>query len=288
MAEARPEVVFHMAAQALVGRSYRQPVETYSTNVMGTVHVLEAVRSVPSVRAVVVVTSDKVYDNRNWVWSYREDEPLGGHDPYSSSKGCAELVTAAYRRSFFSGAGAPVIATARAGNVIGGGDWSENRIVPDAARAFLKGEPLVVRNPDSVRPWQHVLDALSGYVTLAEALLRDGVSAGDAWNFGPSEDHAVEVATIAGIATRLWPRSRWSRAKDAPAFSEDRVLKLDSAKARVALGWRGRLSLEATLAWTLDWYRQTAAAPAKAFEITTRQIEDYQALPVGRTVTAAA
>ena len=254
---AQPSVVIHMAAQALVRRSYAEPVETYATNVMGTVHLLDAVRACSSVEAVVIVTSDKCYANNGWVWGYRENDALGGHDPYSSSKACAELVTDAYRRSFLSSPGAPRIASARAGNVIGGGDWAEDRIVPDAIRAFMRGTPLKVRNPAATRPWQHVLDPLLGYLTLAEHLLDGGSGTAEAFNFGPSPTHDVPVAAIVDRLAALWgDGARWEQ--DPGSHPHEAVtLTLDSSKAAARLGWRPAIDLNRALDMTVAWYKDS-------------------------------
>jgi CDP-glucose 4,6-dehydratase len=251
--------VFHLAAQPLVRRSYADPLETYATNVMGTAHVLEAVRKTPSVRAVVCVTTDKCYLNREWVWPYRETDPLGGYDPYSSSKACAEIVAAAYRSSFF-----PVerlaehrvaVATARAGNVIGGGDWSTDRLIPDLIRGFQSGQPVSIRYPKAIRPWQHVLESLSGYIILAEKLLAAAPEFATAFNFGPSDDDAWEVASIATKLAGLWgPNASWV-CEPAHALHEAHFLRLDSSKARAELGWRPRLTTELALEWTMAWYK---------------------------------
>jgi len=270
--KAAPEIVLHMAAQALVRRSYSDPVATYATNVMGTVHVLEAVRLVPAVRAVVVVTSDKCYENVGQAAGYREGDRLGGRDPYSNSKACAELVVAAYRQSFFAANGATNIATARAGNVIGGGDWAEDRLVPDAIRAFAAGKPLRVRNPDAVRPWQHVLDPLSGYLALAERLATDGERYAEAWNFGPRQASEVPVRTIIDRLAGLWGAgASWERDQSSH-HHEAAYLALDSTRAEQRLGWRPSLDLDEALRLTVDWYRdQTASAHMRAR--TDRQIE---------------
>jgi CDP-glucose 4,6-dehydratase len=260
--EYRPEVIFHMAAQSLVRRSYADPVETYACNVMGTVHVLEAARRCRDVRVVVNVTSDKCYENREWPWGYRENDPMGGHDPYSSSKGCAELITAAYRRSFFAcepatARSAPLaLASARAGNVIGGGDWADDRLVPDVMRAFLSGEAVVIRNPGAVRPWQHVLEPLRGYLMLAERLHGDGLDFAEAWNFGPSDSDARPVGWLADRLCTLWgPPARWQPDTAQAQPHEAYCLKLDCSKACADLGWRPRLALEEALRWTVDWYK---------------------------------
>ncbi|HEY2617233.1 MAG TPA: CDP-glucose 4,6-dehydratase [Acetobacteraceae bacterium] len=269
--ELRPDIVFHLAAQPLVRRSYREPVETYATNVMGTVHVLEAVRSVQSVRGAIVVTSDKCYENREWPWAYRETEAMGGHDPYSSSKGCAELVTAAYRRSFLATAG---VATARAGNVIGGGDWAEDRLLPDCMRALGAGEAIAIRNPHAVRPWQHVLEPLCGYLMLAERLEANAAGFGDAWNFGPADQEARPVAWIASRVVEQWgDGATWYQASgDTP--HEAAALKVDAARARERLGWAPRLRLEDALAWTVGWHRRLAAGEP-ALALTDCQIARY-------------
>lgn len=251
----RPEVVLHLAAQPLVRLSYRDPVTTYATNVMGTVHVLEAARRVGSVRAIVNVTTDKCYENREWVWGYREDEPMGGHDPYSNSKGCSELVTSAYRRSFMSDAGI-ALASARAGNVIGGGDWASDRLVPDILRAFERDEPVVLRNPSATRPWQHVLEPLSGYLMLAQGLVNDGPQHAEAWNFGPRDDDARPVQWIVEQLAALWDgKRRWTI--DAGAHPhEAHYLKLDISKAGARLGWAPRWSLATALQHIVAWHRQ--------------------------------
>jgi CDP-glucose 4,6-dehydratase len=252
---AQPEIVIHMAAQSLVRRSFAEPRETYETNVMGTVNVLEAVRVVGGVRVLVNVTSDKCYENREWDWGYREGEPMGGYDPYSSSKGCAELVTGAFRRSFFSDAGSTHVASARAGNVIGGGDWGQDRLVPDLMRAALNGRAARVRNPNAIRPWQHVLNPLSGYLVLAQALW-DSSQHACAWNFGPPEDDARPVGWIVERFSELWPQQlRWE--PDAGHHPHEAgYLKLDSSMARARLGWRPPMGLEQALKATVDWYRE--------------------------------
>lgn len=254
MGAAKPEVVIHMAAQSIVRRSFAAPVETYATNVMGTVNVLDAVRTHgEGVRVLVNVTSDKCYENREWEWGYREDEPLGGHDPYSSSKGCAELVTAAMRRSFFADPDGVRVATARAGNVIGGGDWGEDRLVPDLMRAALAGEPVRVRNPNSIRPWQHVISPLSGYLVLAQALWGSPEHAA-AWNFGPPEQDARPVGWIVQRIGELWPDGVQWELDEGPHPHEARYLKLDSSHARGRLGWRAPVALDTTLQSIVDWY----------------------------------
>ena len=256
----RPEIVFHLAAQPLVRESYRNPVETFATNVMGTVNLLEAVRS-SSARVVIVVTSDKCYENREWLWGYRETEPLGGDDPYSASKGAAEIVTSAFRAAFFSpqdDEGGAAVASVRAGNVIGGGDWSIDRLIPDIVRAFAAREVVSIRNPKAERPWQHVLDALNGYLMLAERLW-ESRSLAEAWNFGPSEEHTREVGWIVGRMSELWGDGAQWRLDDAPGPHEATLLRLDSSKARKRLGWRPKLNVGDALQWTVDWYRSHEA-----------------------------
>jgi len=270
-----PEIVFHNAAQPLVRRSYRDPVATYATNVMGTVHVLEAVRRTPSVRAAVVVTSDKAYENREWFWPYREEDAMGGHDPYSSSKGCAELVSSAYRNSFFSGANTTRLATARAGNVIGGGDWSEDRLIPDIVRGIASGQPIVIRRPASIRPWQHVLEPLRGYLTLAQRLFEDGQDFSEAWNFGPREQDAISVEELAKRVVASWKSGKLEIQSDSNAPHEAHVLRLSTAKARSRLKWEPALSLDQAIDWTVAWYENYYRDPSSAAGITEKQIQDY-------------
>lgn len=254
VAAARPEIVMHLAAQPYVRRSYAEPVETYATNVMGTVHVLDAVRRTDSVRAAVVVTSDKCYDDRGYGRPYVEDDPMGGHDPYSSSKGAAELVTDAYRRSYFREPGAARIGSARAGNVIGGGDWGEDRLVPDIMRAALAGDVIPIRRPDAVRPWQHVLDPLSGYLMLARALVADEPGADTGFNLGPDPEGAQPVRAIADRLAARWPHAlRWEL-DERPSPHEAPLLTLDSAKARARLGWRPRWELDDALDAIVEWF----------------------------------
>lgn len=271
----QPEIIFHLAAQSLVRRSYRVPVDTYSTNVIGTVNLLEAVRSLESARAVIVVTTDKVYENTESDIAYRETERLGGFDPYSSSKACAELVTAAYRNSFF-GESATLIATARAGNVIGGGDWSEDRLMPDVFRSLIFGEKLPIRNPDSVRPWQHVLDPLNGYLKLAERLFGGDESCAEAWNFGPAEEESKPVAWILEEIKRVWDGPISWEIHNADQLHEARLLKLNSAKAQSKLDWSPKLGLGQAVNLTVDWYRGFKNKE-NLVELTQKQIDFFQA-----------
>lgn len=275
VAEVRPQIVFHLAAQSLVRPSYQDPVGTYATNVMGTVHVLDAARRCAETQAVVIVTSDKCYENRESNQAYRETDPMGGRDPYSSSKGCAELVTAAYRSSFFDKGAA--VASVRAGNVIGGGDWAADRIVPDIVRAVARGEPVRVRNPYAIRPWQHVLEPLSGYLLLAERLCEKPAEFAGAWNFGPPAADAVSVETFVTAIARMWgPPAGWARDEGAHPH-EAGYLKLDSSKARALLGWKPRLGLETALDWTVQWYKtHTQGGDTKALSLA--QIERYLGL----------
>jgi CDP-glucose 4,6-dehydratase len=259
MEEVRPEVVFHFAAQPLVRGSYKDPLGTYATNVMGTVNLLEAVRHTSSVRAVVVVTSDKCYQNHQWDWSYREIDRLGGYDPYSSSKACAELIVSAYRNSFFNPADyashGVALATVRAGNVIGGGDWAEDRLVPDIMRAFAAGRPVRIRNPRSIRPWQHVLEPLRGYLMVAESLCEEGTRNGESWNFGPESADVQPVDWLLSELAAAWGAgARWELENTAQPY-EAHNLKLDCSKAMTRLGWRPELHLREAIEITVDWYR---------------------------------
>jgi len=271
----QPEIVIHMAAQALVRYAYANPVETYSTNVIGTVHLLEAARLTGTARAIVNVTSDKCYENHEWVWGYRENEPMGGCDPYSSSKGCAELVTAAYRRSFFDDAGI-ALASARAGNVIGGGDWATDRLIPDFLRAIDTGEVLKIRFPQATRPWQHVLAPLSGYLMLAERLYTNGVDFAEAWNFSPGDEDERSVQWIVEALAKIHKDVHW-QCDETPQPHETHCLKLDSSKARRLLGWQPHWRLETALSKTLEWHKMwQQEEDMKAFTLV--QIAEYQSV----------
>lgn len=276
MEAVKPEIVLHLAAQALVRRSYAEPVDTIATNVVGTMNILEAVRRTNSVKVVVSVTTDKVYVNREWVWPYREDDALGGHDPYSASKACAEIVTAAWRQSFLVERGVKV-ATARAGNVIGGGDWSADRLIPDCIAALEHAKPILIRNPHSTRPWQHVLDPLCGYLLLVERLFGEtGDSFAQAWNFGPDPADVRSVAWVADRMVEAWGKgARWQRDGQGGPH-EAGLLAVDAAKARRYLGWRPRLSLCEALNWTIDWARRHKSGVA-AGELILEQIKTYEA-----------
>ncbi|MBN6046137.1 CDP-glucose 4,6-dehydratase [Citrobacter sp. ku-bf4] len=281
--EFKPEIVFHMAAQPLVRLSYDEPIETYSTNVMGTVHLLEAVKRVGGVKAVVNITSDKCYENREWVWGYREDEAMGGYDPYSNSKGCAELVASAYRNSFFNknnyishGVG---LASVRAGNVIGGGDWAKDRLIPDILSSFEKQQTVIIRNPHAIRPWQHVLEPLSGYILIAQQLYNKGPEFAEGWNFGPGEDDAKPVQFIVETMVKIWGEgAAWQLDGDEHPH-EAHYLKLDCSKARMRLNWQPRWNLVETLNRIVKWHKSWTAG-ANMFELTRSEISDYMKTPL--------
>lgn len=279
-----PEIIIHMAAQSLVRQSYLDPIETYATNVMGTAHLLDAVRRTKGVKAVVVVTSDKCYENMEWAWGYREIDAMGGHDPYSSSKGCAELVTAAFQRSFFSQGAmnhhSAGIATVRAGNVIGGGDWSDDRLIPDLIRGLLEGRIVSIRNPTATRPWQHVLEPLCGYMILAERLYEDGSKYNGGWNFGPHDEDAKPVAWIAERLTNLWGGGRGWSLDEGNNPHEAHYLKLDCSKAKTGLGWQPRWNIERALEAVVSWYK--AYQSGKDLRaLSLEQIHSYQS-PAGQ------
>jgi len=272
VSEAEPEIVFHMAAQSLVQRSYREPAATFETNVMGTAYVLDAIRGAPSVRSAVIVTSDKCYQPGSTPVPYREEDRLGGRDPYSASKACAEILVECWRSSFLSPGSSPGIASARAGNVIGGGDFAPSRLIPDCIRAFQQGAPVELRNPNAVRPWQHILDALAGYLLLAEQLYCDPAEFGQAWNFGP--DLAAGNRTVLSVVRQFaahWGDAGGWKIANGVTVPEEPVLSIDSTKARKYLGWRPVLGLDDSLAWTVEWYRRQAEG-ASSPELCAEQI----------------
>jgi CDP-glucose 4,6-dehydratase len=279
--QCHPDVVIHMAAQSVIRRGYEDPIETYSSNVMGTVHLLEALRQLARPCAVVNVTSDKCYENREFLWGYRESEPMGGHDPYSNSKGCAELVTSAYRDSYFPPASLErhgiALASARAGNAVGGGDWTCNQLIPDLMRAFLAEKTCLIRSPGAIRPWQFVLEPVGGYLLLAERLSDQGAKFASGWNFGPADDDAKSVSWIADALVRSWGnQASWTQdAANHP--HEAHFLKLDASKAKACLGWHPRLPLAQALNWIVEWYRGFQAG-TDLRRLTSTQIERYEAL----------
>lgn len=278
---ASPEIIIHMAAQPLVRYSYDNPVETFATNIMGLVHLLEAVRKTPGVKAVVNVTSDKCYENKEWLWGYREGEPMGGYDPYSSSKGCSELVTASYRNSYFNqdkyGEHNIAIGSARAGNVVGGGDWAADRLIPDMICSINKGQSLQIRNPDAIRPWQHVLEPLSGYLMLAERLVVNGPEFGEGWNFGPYEQDAKPVKWVIEQLAQAWGDGAvWSEGSQTQ-LHEATYLKLDCSKARNRLGWHPRWELKQTIERIVEWYKACDQG-ADMRQLTIAQINAYQSI----------
>jgi CDP-glucose 4,6-dehydratase len=274
IAEFKPEIIFHMAAQPLVRLSYEEPIATYATNVMGTAHVLEAARHAGSVRSIVNVTTDKCYENREWIWGYREDEAMGGYDPYSSSKGCSELVSSAYRKSFLQASGIG-LATARAGNVIGGGDWAVDRLVPDTLKALEQRRPVLIRNPHAVRPWQHVLEPLSGYLLLAESLFDHGPLNAEGWNFGPLDDDARPVQWVVERLCKEWGGDASWALQPGDHPHEAHYLKLDVSKARQRLNWSPRLSLQAALALVNGWHQEWLSG-SDMQAISLKQITEYR------------
>jgi CDP-glucose 4,6-dehydratase len=270
-----PEILIHMAAQPLVRLSYKDPVLTYATNVMGTVNVLEAARKCTNLKSIVSVTTDKCYENREWAWGYRENEPMGGHDPYSSSKGCVELVTAAYRKSFFNENNTAFLASARAGNVIGGGDWAEDRLIPDILRAFEKKETVIIRNPLSTRPWQHVLEPLSGYLVLAQHLFDEGSDFAEGWNFGPKDEDCKPVSWILDKMVNIWGNgAKWELDKNNNPH-EAGFLKLDCSKAAMRLNWSPKWNLENTLESIINWH-QNYLSQKNSQEQCLLEIAKYQ------------
>lgn len=281
MKRAKPEVVFHMAAQPLVRYSYENPVETYTTNVIGTINLLESVREVPSVRVVIVITTDKCYENREWLWGYRESDRLGGYDPYSNSKACAELAVSAYRSSYFNPAQISkhgvTLATVRAGNVIGGGDWAKDRLVPDVISAFSRGEKVPIRYPNAIRPWQHVLEPLAGYMLLAEKCAKNAGGFSEAWNFGPVDSDAKPVRWVVETLSSLWGHGASWELTPGEHPHEAGYLKLDISKSRSRLGWEPRLRLDQALNIIVDW-SQRYSRGEDAREITLDQIREFQKL----------
>lgn len=278
-----PDIIFHLAAQALVRESYKEPVETYSTNIMGTVNLLEAVRLNQKVKAVVNVTSDKCYENQGWLWGYRESDPMGGYDPYSSSKGCSELITSAYMRSFFcsdSDDGNPdtSIASARSGNVIGGGDFAQNRLIPDIVKAISKKKIIHIRYPHATRPWQHVLEPLAGYMLLAMKLFEKGSLFNGPWNFGPRSEDTMEVGYVADkFASFMGYHKRWAADPEKHPH-EAGLLKLDCSKAQILLGWETKLNVDKAIEWTANWYKIFLEQSGKLMEVTDKQIKSYEIL----------
>jgi CDP-glucose 4,6-dehydratase len=276
--EFKPEIVFHMAAQPLVRLSYDEPIETYSTNVMGTVHLLEAVKRVGGVKAVINITSDKCYENREWVWGYRENEAMGGYDPYSNSKGCAELVASSYRNSFFNekdyGKHGVALASVRAGNVIGGGDWAKDRLIPDILRSFENQQTVIIRNPHAIRPWQHVLEPLSGYIIIAQRLYSEGPAFAEGWNFGPREDDAMPVQFIVETMVKIWGDDAAWQLDGADHPHEAHYLKLDCSKARSRLQWQPRWDLVETLGRIVRWHKAWIAGE-DMLVLTQREINEY-------------
>ena len=274
----KPEIVIHMAAQSLVRYSYANPIETYATNVMGTVHLLEAAKRSGNVRTIINVTSDKCYENREWIWGYRENEAMGGYDPYSNSKGCAELVTAAYRNSYFNpekfAEHGVALASVRAGNVIGGGDWAADRLIPDIMRAIVQGKPVHIRNPHAIRPWQFVLEPLSGYLMLAQKLTQEGAAYSEAWNFGPKDEDAKPVSWIVDRLTQTWGEGASWVLDDGDHPHEAHYLKLDCSKAKVRLGWHPRWYLDETLARIVDWQKNYQRG-VNMKTVTLEQIDIY-------------
>ncbi len=281
VAKHQPEIIIHMAAQALVRKSYADPVTTYTTNIIGTMNVLEAVRRNPSVRVVVLITSDKCYENLEWVWGYRENDRMGGHDPYSSSKGCAELLISAYRDSYFNEQNYPqhgvAVASTRAGNVVGGGDWSEDRLVPDTIKAIQSGKPVLIRRPGAIRPWQFVLEPLRGYLELAERLWESGPEYTGAWNFGPDIEEIKPVSWLVERLTTLWEGNASWEVDSGPHPHEDHFLKLDCTKSKSLLDWHPRLSIETIMDWIVEWY-QSSARNADMRDLTENQIRRYENL----------
>jgi CDP-glucose 4,6-dehydratase len=271
--EEKPEVVFHLAAQPLVMDSYESPLETYSTNIMGTANILESIRSTDSVQSAIFITTDKVYHNNEWLWPYREDDRLGGHDPYSSSKSAAEIVISSYRDSFFGADRGVSISSARAGNVIGGGDWSPNRILPDCIRSIEKNQSIEIRSPQAIRPWQHVLEPLVGYLMLAEKMMNNPINYSQAWNFGPDSENVIPVKNLVESVIKYYGHGKWTDVSDPSAFHEAQLLNLDINKARHLLSWRPVLNIEKTIQMTVEWYKHYHTQDMEKFCMA--QVEEY-------------
>lgn len=275
--ECKPEIVFHLAAQPLVRKSYKNPVETFETNIMGTVNILDAIRFCEDTKVVVNITSDKCYENQEWLWGYRETDSMGGHDPYSCSKGCSELITTSFRKSYFKEKGIS-LASARAGNVIGGGDWAEDRLVPDLIKSFINKQNPVIRNPAAIRPWQHVLEPSKGYMMLAEAMWKYKNEYCEAWNFGPEDNHLITVGELAERLTKLWGENLEIKYDSNRQLHEATLLKLDCSKSKIRLGWNLKLSLKDTLEWIVEWYKKFAEGTDNMKSISLKQIEVYERL----------
>lgn len=273
----KPEIVFHLAAQPLVLEGYDSPLETFEVNTLGTANILEAIRQTGSVKSVIFITTDKVYENKEWLWPYREDERLGGYDPYSASKGASELVISSYRNSFFNPKNYKLhkksIASARAGNVIGGGDWSDNRIIPDCVKAIERGEGIEIRSPKSIRPWQHVLEPLFGYLVLGAKMMNDPIKFSQAWNFGPEADNIIDVETLVGLVIDYYGKGSWKDVSQRNVPHEAKLLSLDINKAKYNLGWKPVLNTHETIQFTIDWYKNYHAE--NVYDLCVRQIDDF-------------
>ncbi len=273
----KPEIIFHMAAQPLVLESYESPLETFETNTLGTANILEAIRLTDAVKTAVFITTDKVYENKEWIWPYREDERMGGYDPYSASKGASELIISSYRNSFFNpkdySKHGKSIASVRAGNVIGGGDWSENRIIPDCVKALENNESIDIRSPKSVRPWQHVLEPLGGYLLLGAKMMSQPIELAEAWNFGPEAENVTNVGDLVEIVIQTYGKGSWNDLSDAAAPHEAKLLALDINKAKYRLGWKPLLNIKETVEFTVDWYKNYDAE--EVLKLCQRQIDDY-------------
>ena len=273
--EYKPDIIFHLAAQALVRHSYKNPIETYETNIMGTVNLLEAAKNSESVKSIVIVTTDKCYENKEWIYGYRETDPMGGYDPYSSSKGCTELIVSSYRNSFYREKGI-ALASARAGNVIGGGDWSEDRLIPDFVRSVLKKEPIIIRTPSATRPWQHVLEPLSGYLLLCAKMLKNKEKYSSAWNFGPKETDVLSVKEILNLCIKTWGRGSFNVEKN-NNLHEASLLKLDISKARTILNWNPVYDIKKAVEETICWYKEFDKYQIKnMYDYTLMQIQEYE------------